>query len=701
MILTKSLRAGALALFALTLAGLAAAKEPITHEALFLMKRVGAPLPSPDGKWVAFSLTEPSYDSKEQVSDVWIVPADGSANPRRITSSKASEGDVTWSPDSGRLGFTAKRDGDEAGQFYVLDLAGGGEAQRVTDVSTGVGTPNFSPDGKSIAFSSTVFREAADDEANKKAAKDAKDRKYNVRIYDSFPIRNWDRWVDPEKQVHLFVQPLADGAKAKDLLAGTKLVTNPGFGGTGSGLGGESIRTEWSPDGQWLIFSATTTRNIAAYAEVSVDLYRQRVTGGEPERIAFADGSYTSPSFSADGKVLYATFNPNNKEPYNNDRIVAFDWPAMTNQRQIVGQPFDRSVDSYAVTADGKTVYFTAEDAGLMKIYTVPTKGGEVKLAVDPQRGVLTDLEIAASAPSLVLVGLWSSSVNPAEVVRIDPVTGKHRNLTDFNVAKAAELDWQSPQHFWFTNNAGQRIHNLLVVPENFDPNKKYPLFVLIHGGAANMWRDAISLRWNYHLLAKPGYVMLMTNYRGSTGFGEKFAQSIQGTPLKGPGDDVNQGADEAIKRYPFIDGSRQVAGGASYGGHLANWLEATTTRYKALISHAGLSSLQTQWGTSDSIYGRELMVGGPYWEGGSLWREQSPTTYAANFKTPILLSVGERDYRVPLPNTLEMWAVLQRMQVPSRLIVWPEENHWILNGENAKIFYREVWDWIAKWVNE
>ena len=262
-----------------------------------------------------------------------------------------------------------------------------------------------------------------------------------------------------------------------------------------------------------------------------------------------------------------------------------------------------------------------------------------------------------------------------------------------------ARPDWLPPRHFWFTSKRGKQIHNLIVLPPAFDESKKYPLFVLIHGGAANMWRDDITLRWNYHLLAKPGYVILLTNYTGSTGFGEKFARDIQGDVLKGPGDEINEAADEAVKRFAFIDGNRMAAGGASYGGHLTNWLEATTTRYKCLISHAGLSSLQTQWGTSDVIYGRELALGSPYWEGAAIWREQSPTTYARNFKTPILLSVGEHDFRVPMNNTLEMWAALQRQRVPSRLLVWPDENHWILNPENSRIFYKEVADWLAKWL--
>lgn len=683
-----------------------AQKQAVTHETLFLMKRVGSPALSPDGKWVIFPVTEPAYDEKDQVSDLWLVPADGSAKARKITFTKAAESGLAWSPDSRRIAFSTKREGDEQAQIYILSIADGGEAQRVTNVSSGVRGPEFSPDGRSIVFASTMFRNAADEETNKRLAKEAKDRKANVRVYETFPIRSWDRWVEADKQIRLMTQSLDSGSKAKDLLGGTKLAGEVGFGGTGfGGEGGESIDAVWSPDGRAVVFTVTTTRNTSAYSEVATDLYRADAGGGEPVRIAHAEGSYGNPRFSPDGRTLYAKFNPNNKKPFNNDRIVAFDWPAagsssMTGPRTVIGPPFDRSVDSFAITSDGKTIYFTAEDAGLVKIYSAPSNGdGRATLAIDPQRGVYDTLQIASKSPSLVFIGRWGSSVNPAEVVRIDPMPKSHRNLTEFNVDQAAKLDWQPPQHFWFTNKDGQRIHNMIVLPANFDTTKKYPLFVLMHGGAANMWRDQISLRWNYHLLAKPGYVMVMTNYRGSTGFGDQFAQSIQNDPLRGPANDINAGADEAIKRFPFIDGSRQVAGGASYGGHLANWMEATTTRYKAIISHAGLSSLQTQWATSDSIYHRELMVGGPSWENNPLWREQSPITYAANFKTPILLSVGERDYRVPMNNALEMYAALQRMRVPAKLLVWPEENHWILNGENSRFFYSVVAEWIGKWI--
>jgi dipeptidyl aminopeptidase/acylaminoacyl peptidase len=675
-------------------AALAQTKQPLTHETLWLMKRVGAPAVSPDGKSVVFSVTDPAYDEKDQWSDLWIVPADGSAKPRRLTWSKSSESDVAWSPDSRRVAFSAKREGDEANEIYVIDVAGGGEAQRVTSISTGARSPQFRPDGKAILFTSVVYPGALDDQANQKIAKERKDRKYKVRTFDSFPIRNWDRWLD-DTQIHLVVQGLDPDAKPRDVLAGTSLVKEPGFAGRITEGSRDEIDAAWTPDGQSIVFAATTKRNVAAYAEYPHDIYRISAAGGEPELIAHADGSYSRPNFSADGKTLFVVFNANTGKAYNIVRLVRFDWPSMSNRRVITDAPFDRSVGSYAVAPN--SVYFTAEDAGLEKIYSVPAAGGEVKVAVEPARGVYTGLAAAANAP--VIVAQWGSSVDPAEVVRVDPASNSHRNLTDFNVEKARSIDWQPPRHFSFTSSRGRRIHNMIVLPPSFDETKKYPLFVLIHGGAANMWRDQISLRWNYHLLAKPGYVLLMTNYTGSTGFGEQFSRNIQGDPLKGPADEINEAADEAIKRFPFIDASRQAAGGASYGGHLTNWLEATTTRYKCLVSHAGLSSLQTQWGTSDVIYGREMMLGGPYWEGGAVWREQSPTTYARNFKTPILLSVGERDYRVPMNNTLEMWAALQRMRVPSRLLVWPEENHWILNGDDSRVFYKEVADWLARWL--
>ena len=671
-----------------------AARQPLTHESMMLMKRVGAPALSPDGKWVVFPVTEPSYDLAQQTSDLWIAATSGDSKPRRLTSTRSGESDITWAPDSRRIAFSAIRDRDETNQIYVIDRDGG-EARRITSLSTGARSPSFSPDGSMLMYTSAVYPGASDDEANKKAAKEERERKTKVRTYNAFPVRFWDRWLD-DKQIHLIVQPVDSPSRARDIMAGTQLVKELGFAvppAEGSRL---DIDAAWSPDGRSIVFTATTGMNAAAFAEVPMNLYRIAVSGGEPVRIAATNGWYGDPQFSPDGRTLFATWQPNNGKVYNLDRLVAFDWPSMSNERVVAKT--ERSVGTFAISNDGSTAYFTAEDEGLVKVFSVPTRGGTATVAFDAGRGAYSALRTAETSP--VIVASWGSSTDPSEVVKLEPQSKRHRNLTEFAVADARRIDWQSPRHFTFTSKRGRPIHNFIVLPASFDSTKKYPLFVLIHGGAHNMWTDAISLRWNYHLLAKPGYVMLMTNYTGSTGFGEKFAQDIQGDPLRGPAEELIEGADEAIRRFSFIDASRQVAGGASYGGHLANALEAWSgTRFKALVSHAGLANLESQWGTSDAIYHRELQALGPVWEQNEVWRTQNPVRFAAQFKTPMLLSVGERDYRVPMNNTLEMWSLLQRLRIPGRLLVWPEENHWILNPENSRLFYQEVAAWLARWV--
>lgn len=667
---------------------------PITHEDLWLMKRVGPPVPSPDGKWVVFSVTEPSYDDKEQRSDLWIVPSDGRAKPRQLTFSLAGEGGIAWSPDSRKIAFTAKREGDEVSQIYILNLAEGGEAIRFTTLSTGARSPQWRPDGKAILFQSSVYPGAATDSANKKIAADRKAQKYKARVYEGFPIRNWDRWLD-DTQTHVFIQSLEEGAKAKDILAGTSLVANPGFGGQ-TGLAGENLGAIWTPDGQGVVFVATTRRNAAAYSFVNVHLFLVDANGSEPRPLTPDDGSYANPSFSPDGKSLYCTFNPTNEWVYNHNRLARLPWPP-AGAPQILTQSFDRSVGSYALTPDGKTIYLLAEDAGHEKLFSLRASGGNVKLVFDMNSGVYTSLVIPEKAPTTVLFGKWESATTPSEIVVFDLKNKGHRFLTEFTTAKAKALKLPPLRHFWFTNKDGMRIHNMLVVPPGFDESKKYPLVVMIHGGPHNMWRDFFFLRWNYHLLAAPGYVLLLTDYRGSTGYGEKFAQAIQGDPFVGPAADIHQGIDEALRLYTFIDSTRMAAMGASYGGHMVNWLQGTTTRFKCFVSHAGLINLESQWGTSDIIYHREVGSGGPVWEQGEVWRKQNPARYAAHFKTPVLVTVGENDFRVPINQSIEYWSYLQRLQVPSRLIVFPEENHWIQKGENSRFFYKELHTWLGK----
>jgi dipeptidyl aminopeptidase/acylaminoacyl peptidase len=677
-------------------------RHTITHEDVFLMKRISAPAISPDGRWMVFSVTEPSYTEGEQVSDLWLVPTDGSGEPRRLTNTKSGESGVDWSPDSRRIAFSARREGDDQSQVYVLDLATGGEAQRVTNLSTGASSPLWRPDGKAILFASLIYPGATTDSANRAAAAERRARKYNARVYDASPIRLWDHWLD-DRRPHLFAQALDPAAQATDLFAGTDLVRSAGFGGQ-LGNSGEDITAAWTPDGKGVVFAATTNRGDWTRGDVVQALWLVSAGVAEPRRLTHGRDDYGSPQFSPDGRTLYAVMTPTNEHTFNNQRVVAWAWPQSGEATpRIVTGGAEHSVGNYTISADNRTVFFLAEDAGHQRLFRAPATGGKEQEVGTMTSGTFGSLQVAVATTgsTLKLAAVWESATNPPEIVRIDPATGRATPLTRFNVERAAKIDWQPLREFWFTSTRGKRIHSFYALPPGFDSTRSYPLFVLIHGGAANMWTDNFGLRWNPHLLGAPGYVVLMTDYTGSTGYGEKFSQDIQFDPLEGPANELNEAADTAIKRFRFLDASKQIAGGASYGGHLTNWLAVTTTRYRALVSHAGEWDLETQWATSDFNYDRERNVGGPPWEDHPLWRTQSPMRRAASLHTPVLVSVGERDFRVPMNNALEFWTALQRQQIPSRLIIWPEENHWILRGEDSRFFYKEVAAWFARWLGQ
>lgn len=678
-------------------------KQAISHEAMWLLKRIGTPSISPDGKLIVLSVTDPSYDDKEQTSDLWILPTDGSKKPRRLTATKGGEGGIEWSPDGTKIAFSAKREGDEVSQVYILNIAEGGEAQRFTNLSTGAFSPKWRPDGKALLFQSIVFPNAADDEANKKIAADRKARKYKARTYDSFPIRYWDRWLD-DTQSHIFVQTLEQNAKAKDLLANSDFIKQSGFSGI-VGNGGMELQPVWTNDGQAIVFTATVEKNKTAFAEVTYQLWqisaaenavKQDAPKQEPKRITDGKNSYGSAKFSGNG-TLFCQMNPANDKVYNHTRLVEIN--PTNGAVKVLTANFDRSVESFDITPDGKTIIFSAEDTGLMRLFSLSPSAQEVKPLLEQSAGCYNGFSIT----NTLLVAQYETATMPNEIVKIplqgDAKARKHQALTDFNSEVLAKLDLAPLRTFTFTSKGGKTIHNMIALPPAFDETKKYPLLVIMHGGPHTMFRDAFGLRWNYHLLAQPGYIVLLTNYTGSTGFSEKFAQEIQGDPFITPANEINEAADEAIKRFSYIDASRQACGGASYGGHLANWMQATTTRYKCLIAHAGLINLESQWGTSDAIYHREVNNGGPVWEQGKVWREQNPIRLAKNFKTPILLSVGENDFRVPLNQTLENWSVLQRLQIPSRLLVFPDANHWILKGEDHRFWTQEIHAWLKKYL--
>ena len=517
-------------------------------------------------------------------------------------------------------------------------------------------------------------------------AEEKKKQKYKARVYTSFPIRLWDVWRD-EQQTHIMVQAVA-GGQASDILAGWD-----GLNGNGYLFSGQYC---WAPDGESLVFSAITNNDVSAYAEPVTKLLKVNRSGGAVTILTNDANDNTSPAFSKDGKTLYCLSSAlNNYKIYNLYKLVSFEWPSMQN-RTVVIPSLDRPVNAYAPVGDHDLV-LSIEDQGRDKIFRYKSADKNFESINGSQTGC--NPVVSCSTDGSVVASTYEDASHPAEIVRILPADKSQRAITHFNDAKVATLDMPAVEEVWFTSSKGKKMRSLMLKPAGFDANKKYPLFVVIHGGPAGAWKDNWGYRWNYQLLAAPGYVLLMTDYTGSTGYGEKFAQDIQYDPLKGAADEVNEAAKDAIKRFSFIDGTRQAAGGGSYGGHLAVWLEATTTHYKCLISHAGMINSETQWGTSDFIYNREEMNGGPPWKQTKSWKEQNAVRLAEQFKTPMLVTAGELDYRVPVNNAVEIWSVLQRMKVPGKLIVFPEENHWILKPEDSRFWYKEVQEWLAKYL--
>ncbi|HMB38889.1 MAG TPA: S9 family peptidase [Wenzhouxiangellaceae bacterium] len=669
--------------------------RPVTHEEVWLMKRLGSPVVSPDGRRAVVSVTEPSYEEDGDVSDLWLIAVDGGQAPRRLTATPGGESGVDWRPDGAKIAFSASRGEDDApAQVFVLDMTGPGEAVQITDLSTGASNPRWSPDGSHIAFESRVWPDAADDEANAERDKQEEEDGMNVSRYEIFPIRQWNRWRD-EKHTRLFVQAAEAGAEPTDLLYGTDLVSGPGYAGVPS-LGGESLHAAWTPDGEALVFSATENLHQAAHAQVRRHLYRVPVAGGEPGRVTSGDDfSCIGAQFSPAGDALYCSFEPINEHVYNHTGIARAEWSGdgLDGELDVLTGNFDRSVGGFDVGADGQRLYLTAADHGRVRLFSLPAAGGAVAPLDADSRGVYGGVQAAGDG----VVANWESSAVPVEVVRVNPGTGRRTTLTEFNVERAEGLDRPPFRSFWFTSSKGRRIHNWLALPPGFDENQQYPIVLFIHGGPFSSSTDSDHVRWSPHLLASKGYVVLLTDYTGSVGYGAEFSRNIEGDPLKTPGEEVIEAADVATERFDFIDPERQAATGASYGGHLVNWLLATTDRFDALVGHAGLVDLEGQWSTSDVIYHRERMNGGPPWGDSKVWEEQSPSTYAPEFSTPTMLTIGEKDYRVPINQTIAAWTYLQRMQVPSRLLVFHDADHWIMNGTEAKHFWNEVHAWLGE----
>jgi dipeptidyl aminopeptidase/acylaminoacyl peptidase len=656
-------------------------KHAITFADMIQMHRVGEAQISPDGKWVAYSVSTPDLDANRGVSNIWIVPTAGGASLQLTQSGHDSS--PVWSPDGKTIAFLSSRSGDS--QVYLLSMDGG-EAKPLRHFSTGADNLKWSPDGKTIAFTSGVYPDCKDDACN--SARDAEIEKDKVKAHvaEHLLYRHWTHWNEG-KRSHLFVMPADGSATPRDLTPGANYDVPPDERGGPSDL-------NFSPDSKEICFTAVTDPVEAI--STNGDLFVVPVAGGEAKRITTQPGFDGGPAYSPDGK--YIAYHAQLTAEYESDRWRVMLYDRATGKIENLSEAFDRSANELTWSADSKTIYFTAEDETLEPIYSMAPRAG-----AEPKKLIANsfNLGISFSGDGKTLVFERTSLAMPAEIFAASSDGTSVRQLTHQNDSILASLKMNEPETFWFEGAGGTRVQAMLIRPPDFDAIKKYPLLVLLHGGPQTMWSNAWGNRWNAQVFSAPGYVTLMINRRGSTGYGQEFTDEITNEWGGKAYVDVMNGVDFVLKKYPYTDGTRMAAAGGSYGGYMADWIATHTGRFKAIISHAGIYDKNAMYATEELWFEEHDMQGMP-WTSGENYRKWAPLTYAADlgkFKTPTLVIAGERDYRVPYTQSLEFFNTLQRQGVPSKLVVFPDEGHWILKPQNSQFWYKTFSDWLATYL--
>ena len=660
-----------------------AAKRGITFDDLISLHRISEVQVSPDGKWAAYRVATPDLQANRSASNLWIVSTAGGP-PQQLTRS-GRDSRPQWSPDGKRLAFLSIR--DTTAQVYLLSLEGG-EASKLTSLSTGADNVLWSPDGKTLAFTSEVYPDCRDDACNSKRDAEREKSKVKARLYDHLLYRHWNVWSEG-KRSHLFVISV-EGGTPRDLTPGADYDVPPVQRGDAEDIA-------FSPDSKEICFTAVTDKMEAI--STNGDLFLVPVSGGaEPKRITTNPGFDGHPSYSPDGRTI--AYRAQFRAGYEADKWRLMLYDRQTGKHTNVNEGFDRSVEGMVWTPDSKTIYFLAEDRGHKPVFSLAaTPGAEPRV-------ILKDTfnsDLTLSRDGRMLVFTQSSLTTPAEAFAANADGSGVRQLTRHNAEKLAALDLNPAEHFWFDGAEGTRVHAMLVRPPGFDPARKYPLVLIAHGGPQTQWSDAWGYRWNPQMFAAPGYVVLLINRRGSTGFGQKFTDEINVDYGGKPFVDLMKGVDYVLAKYPFVDGARMAAAGASYGGYMMNWFESQTKgRFKAIVTHASLYNLESMYGATEELWFPEWEMQGTPWTNRAAYEKWSPSRYAGEFgkyKTPTLVTHGELDFRVPYTEGLQMFTALQRQGVPSKLLIFPDEGHWILKPQNSELWYKTVLDWLATYL--
>ena len=672
-------------------------QRPMTFEDFAAVKNVGDPQISPDGRWVLYSVRATDVNANKRTTVTILAPVSGvvikdAANSGlhagQFPNATTRGSEARWSPDGKRVAYVS------GGQLWIAD-ANGANSRQISNVNAGASGPVWSPTGDRIAFVSGVYPDCDGDACNIERARAADTGKVKAHIADNLLYRHWTEWT-PETRSHLFVVG-PDGTGLVDVTSRVKYDVPPGpFAG--------SEAYSFSPDGKELAYTAKDQGREDAWS-TDLNVYVVPVTGGAATAITSANrGADQNPVYSPDGRTIL--YGSQARPGFESDRfrLMAYDRVSHTSRELLPN--WDRNADGYVFSPSGDAIYLSTVDASRNKFYRISRTASGWSSTPQLLTSGGNNVSPSISATGSTIAWLQDATERPAEVY-VGALGARGltdvRRLTHENDALIAQLKLNPVEDFWFKGADGDSVQGLVLRPPQYQSGKKFPVLFLIHGGPQGEWLDTWHGRWNFELFASPGFGIVAINPRGSFGYGQKFTDQISKDWGGKVYTDLMNGLDAALARNSWLDSTRMGAAGGSYGGYMTNWIAGHSNRFKALFTHAGVYNLENMYGATEEIWFSDWEFGGPYWDKTAMeatYRRWSPHLFAGKFHTPHLVVVGELDYRVPYTEGLSLFTALQRQGVPSRLIDFPDEGHWIGKPQNQRLWWSETLGWFTKYLN-
>ena len=651
-----------------------AQKRPFTIADLYKIKTLEDPQYSPDGSKIAFVVREDDLEKGKTNAEIYTIDKDGT-HLRKMTNDPESDTHPRWSPDGKSILFVSTR--KNGAQAWLLPVDGG-EARKLTDISTGLDNPIWSPDGKEIIFSTDVFPECgADDNCNKKIDESMSKGTLQAHMADHLLYRHWTTWKDGTRTHILSFGP--GSGTYRDLTPGNFDAPQFSLGGVGFDV---------SPDGKEVCYVSNHDPDEAR--STNKDLWIVPMNGTQAVDITADNKAYDGdPAYSPDGR--YIAYRTQLIPGYESDRFRIALFDRTTKQKTILTEDFDNWVNDIAWAPDSRTIYFLADVQGHEPLYAIDIRTKDITQVVDAKT-----IDAFSVHPDGKSVAFIARSVGePRELFRVGTQGKNFQQISTFNKALSETVDIRPAEEMWIPSPTGKKIHTFIVKPHNFDPSRKYPIILNVHGGPQMQWSDGFRGDWQVYPGA--GYIVAFPNPHGSTGYGQKFTAEISKDWGGKVYDDV-MAVTDSLANIPWVDRDRMGAMGWSYGGYFMMWLEGHTNRFKAIASMMGVYDLPAMHGSTEELWFPEWDLNGLPWTS-DLYKTLSPNQYVKNFKTPCLVITGELDYRVPYTQSLEFFSDLQVMRVPSRLIVFKNDGHWPSGVKSMPFYYNAHLDWFHRYL--